>query len=72
MGAKKKKKKAAAKKSRETLVVGSKVKGYIKSQGFKCSGELIQALSEHVHAALDGAMQRCGGNKRSTVRPVDL
>jgi len=71
MGAKRKKKKAA-KKSREVLVVGSKVKGYIKSHGFKCSGELVEALSNHVHAALDGAMERCGGNKRSTVRPVDL
>ena len=76
MGAKrkKKKKKAAKKKraARETLVVSSKVKAYIKANGFKCSGELIEALSNSVHSALDGAMGRCDGNKRSTVRPVDL
>ena len=70
----KKKKKAAKKKkaTRETLVVGSKVKGYIKANGFKCSGDLIEALSATVHTALDGAMSRCDGNKRATVRPVDL
>jgi hypothetical protein len=67
MGMKKK-----AGKSRETLVVGSKVKGYIKTKKFKCSGELVDALSETVRRALDGAMKRCEGNKRSTVRPVDL
>ncbi len=71
---KKKAKKKAAKKSsaRETLCVGSKVKGYIKANGMKCSGELIQALSDSIHETLDGAITRCQGNKRSTVRPVDL
>ena len=70
-----KKKKAAAKKrkaSRDTLVVGSKVKAYIKSSGFKCSGDLIEALSNEVHTTLDAALSRCDGNKRATVRPVDL
>ena len=70
-----KKKKAATKKrkaSRDTLVVGSKVKAYIKSGGYKCSGDLIEALSNEVHMALDSAMSRCDGNKRATVRPVDL
>jgi len=74
MGAKRKKKAAGGKKkaARETLVVGSKVKAYIKANGYKCSGELIEALSNSVHSALDSAMSRCNGNKRSTVRPVDL
>jgi hypothetical protein len=70
----KRKKKVAKKRkpSRETLVVGSKVKAYIKANGYKCSGDLIEALSNSVHSALDGAMSRCDGNKRATVRPVDL
>jgi hypothetical protein len=63
-----KKKKAA----RENLCVGSKVKAYIKANGLKCSGELLNALSDRMHGVLDGAMARCSGNKRSTVRPVDL
>lgn len=74
MAAKRKKKSAAKKRkaARETLVVGSKVKAYIKANGYKCSGDLIEALSNTVHGALDGAMSRCEGNKRATVRPVDL
>jgi len=62
------KKKAA----RETLVVGSKIKAYIKANGYKCSGELIGELSNKVHDALDAAMGRCDANRRSTVRPADL
>ena len=72
MAKKKKQKAKKAKATRETLVVGSKVKAYIKASGFKCSGDLIQALSQEVHQALDFAMSRCDGNKRATVRPVDL
>jgi len=74
MAARKKKSAGAKKKAapRENLCVGSKVKAYIKSKGFKCSGDLVEALSHNLHAHLDAAMSRCGGNKRSTVRPVDL
>ena len=74
MAARKKKKAPARKKkaARETLCVGSKVKNYIRSNGMKCSGDLIEALSIEIHAALDSAITRCQGNKRSTVRPVDL
>ena len=61
-----------SRKSRETLVVGSKVRAYIKSKRLKCAGDLIQALSDTVHEALDSAMSRTSGNRRSTVRPVDL
>ena len=68
----KKKKKTSKKAARETLVVGSKVKNYIKAAGFKCSGELIGSLSDAVHDALDAAMARCEANRRSTVRPQDL
>ena len=60
------------KKDRDILVVGSKVKAYIKANGYKCSGELIGALSGKVHEALDAAMSRCDANRRSTVRPADL
>jgi len=66
---------AAKKKSskgREVLCVGSKVKGYIKSRKLKCAGDLLEGLSEKVYGILDSAMTRTSGNKRSTVRPVDL
>ena len=60
------------KKDRDILVVGSKVKAYIKAGGYKCSGELIGELSSKVHDCLDAAMSRCTANRRSTVRPADL
>ncbi|MHC4938236.1 MAG: hypothetical protein ACYTHK_04640 [Planctomycetota bacterium] len=70
--AKKTARRPARKPARETLCVGSKVKAYIKANGMKCSGDLIEALSNSIHASLDSAIARCQGNKRSTVRPVDL
>ena len=72
---KKKKKKAPARRkaaSREVLCVGSKVKAYVKSQGMKSSGDLIQAVSDNIHSLLDSAIARTQGNKRSTVRPHDM
>ena len=69
---KKKAKRPARKPARDILCVGSKVKAYIKANGMKCSGDLIESLSNEMHATLDTAITRCQGNKRSTVRPVDL
>ncbi|GMV83518.1 MAG: hypothetical protein AMXMBFR7_47020 [Planctomycetota bacterium] len=70
----KKGKKAAGKgkASTEGLVVGSKVKNYVKSKGLKSSGELIDAVSACVACCLDKAVDRAKANKRSTVRPGDL
>lgn len=63
-------KKAASKK--EVLVVASKVKGYIKSKGYMCSAEAIEAISQCVYCCLDRAMERAGANRRSTVKAQDL
>lgn len=65
-------KKAAGGAGRESLVVGSKVKAYIRAQGAKTSGELPVALSEAVYNLLDQAISRAMNNKRSTVQPKDL
>lgn len=62
----------AAKKKKEVLVVGSKVKAYIKSKKMMCSGDLVQGLSERLYDALDDAIKRTKANKRSTVRPHDV
>ena len=77
MGARRKKKRAkkTAKRrggKREVLCVASKVKGYIKSQGMKCSGDLVESISGKLHQILDAAMTRTSENRRSTVRPHDL
>ncbi|PCJ56466.1 MAG: hypothetical protein COA79_18670 [Planctomycetota bacterium] len=75
------KKKAAKKKSggkkRDVIVVASKVKEYIKSQGTKndkllVAGDFAANLSEAVHELIDKAIARTKANKRSTVQPKDI
>lgn len=67
--AKKKAKKAS---SKEVLVVASKVKAYVKSQGKMSSSDAVSALNEKVYALLDAAIERTEANRRSTVKPQDL
>ncbi|MBW8035294.1 MAG: hypothetical protein FVQ79_06615 [Planctomycetes bacterium] len=69
--AKKKAKKKAAK-SKEVLVVASKVKAYVKSKKMMTSSDSIGALSDQVYAMLDAAINRTKANRRSTVKPQDL
>ncbi len=66
------KKKTSKKKPREILVVGSKVKEVIRQAGLRSDGELVQAVSDKVHEALEAAIARAENNKRGTVRPYDL
>jgi len=61
-----------AKKERETLVVASKVKAYIRSQKMMTSSEAIGAISDKVYCMLDCAMARTKANRRSTVKAQDL
>ena len=77
--AKKKAKKKVAKKKvakkaacRESLVVASKVKAYIKSKKMMTSSDAVCALSCQVYDMLDKAIARTQANKRSTVKPQDL
>ncbi|ALO25821.1 MULTISPECIES: hypothetical protein [Leptospira] len=57
---------------KETLIVTSKVKAYIKSKGFMTSGDAIDGLNEKIHQLIDEAVKRTESNKRSTVRPTDF
>ena len=59
-------------KKREVLVVASKVKDLVKSQKCQSSGDLIEGVSEKVHALVEAAIKRAKANKRATVRPYDL
>jgi histone H3/H4 len=56
----------------DMMVVGSKVKAYIKSKDAKTSGELLDELNKHVATMLDMAVSRAKGNKRTTVKPQDM
>lgn len=70
--AKKKAKKAKPCGPAEMLVVGSKVRAYIKGKGAMMSGELLAALNCKVGCLLDAAVARTQANKRATVKPQDL
>lgn len=57
----------------ETLVVASKVKAYIKSKGdLKCSGAVIDSLSEKVRDLCDAAIENAKADKRKTVQERDV
>lgn len=58
--------------AKEQLVVGSKVKDFIKESDLRTDGDLLEALSSKVEEMLQCAMHRCKENGRSTVRPCDL
>ena len=64
--------KKKAKKSEVVLVVGSKVKEVVKESGCQSSGELIQSVSDKVHALVAAACKRAQENGRKTVRAYDL
>ena len=57
---------------KESLVIGSKIKAYVKEKGLMSSGELPDAVSDAVRLLLDKACERTKENKRSTVRPCDI
>jgi aryl-alcohol dehydrogenase-like predicted oxidoreductase len=59
-------------KKRESLIVASKVRAYIKSKKMITSSEVVEATSEAVYSMLDGAIARAKANRRSTVRAQDL
>lgn len=58
--------------SKETLIVASKVKAYIKSKGCMTSGDAIEGLNEKIYKLIDEAVERTQGNKRSTLRNYDF
>jgi hypothetical protein len=59
-------------KKRESLVVASKVKAYIKSKKMMTSSDSLEALSDKVYSMLDAAIARTKANRRSTVKAQDL
>ena len=59
-------------KKRESLIVASKVKAYIKSKNMMSSSDSLEALSEKVYGLLDTAAIRTKANRRSTVKAQDL
>jgi hypothetical protein len=59
-------------KKKESLIVASKVKAYIKSKKMMTSSEVLGALNDAVYCMLDSAAARTKANRRSTVKAQDL
>ncbi|MFC1765803.1 hypothetical protein ACFL6U_27470 [Planctomycetota bacterium] len=57
---------------RESLIVASKVKAYIKSKDMMTSSESLETISDNVYDLLDAAIARASANRRSTVKAQDL
>lgn len=62
----------AASEGKDSLIIASKTKEFIKSQGCQVSSDLLEALNKKVHLLLNDAVMRTRENKRTTVRPCDL
>ena len=55
-----------------SYVVASKIKDLVKSKGMMSAGDLGDAASKLLEAALARAVDRAKANGRKTVRPEDL
>ncbi len=58
--------------AKETLVVVSKVKEYVKAKGMQTSETAVDALSDAVRDLLDKAVARAKDNGRQTVKDRDI
>ena len=57
---------------KDSLIVSSKVKAYIKGKKMMTSSDALDALNDAVYSILDKAAARTKANRRSTVKPQDL
>lgn len=58
--------------SKEMLIVGTKVKNYIKAKGVMSSADVLEALNAALYDLLDKAVERAQGNGRKTVQGKDV
>ncbi|MEN6384156.1 MAG: hypothetical protein A2Y12_07445 [Planctomycetes bacterium GWF2_42_9] len=63
---------AKKKAGKESLIVASKVKAYVKSKKMMTSADALGALSDKIYCILDCACERTKLNRRSTLKPQDL
>ena len=59
-------------KTKEMLLVASKVKAYIKQKKMMSGSESLVALNDEVYTLIDKAIARCKANKRATVAGRDV
>ena len=59
-------------KKRDSLIVTSKVKAYIKGKKMMSSSDALEAINNKLYDLLDAAAARTRANRRSTVKAQDL
>jgi len=59
-------------KKRDSLIVASKVKAYIKGKKMMSSSESLEAINDKLYGLLDAAAARTKANRRSTIKAQDL
>lgn len=59
-------------KKKESLIVASKVKAYIKSKKMMTSSDALEAVNDNIYNLLDAAIARTKANRRSTVKAQDM
>ena len=69
---KRKKAKASRKPKMEMLLIGSKTKAALKSQGVNVAGDALDSLNAMVYWYLEQAAKRAAANGRKTVRGHDF
>ncbi len=57
---------------KESLVIASKVKAYVKEKGCMMSSDALDSISDEIRKMIDRAVTRTKDNKRSTLKPYDL
>ncbi len=57
---------------KEMLLVGSKTKDAIKSEGLNVASDALEKLNERVHLLVKEAQERAMANGRKTVRAGDF
>jgi hypothetical protein len=57
---------------KESLIVASKVKAYVRSKKMMTASDSLEAISDSVYCMLDKAIERTKANRRSTLKPQDL
>jgi histone H3/H4 len=62
----------APEKSRELLIVQSKVREIVRGRDKRVSEDFLDALSQHVHATIEKAIARATANGRSTLRDMEV
>jgi histone H3/H4 len=62
----------AKKKGKDMLVVGSKVKEYIRAKKLMCAADVLEAVNACVCCCLDKAAARAQANGRKTVQARDV